>query len=61
MNILNYYPLPNLAGNIAGANNFSGNEATHSPANFYMVKIDHNFSDRDRITFRYMYVRGKAP
>ncbi len=60
VNILNYYPLPNLAGNLAGANNFSGNEATHSPANFYMVKIDHNFSDRDRITFRYMYVTGQS-
>jgi hypothetical protein len=60
VNILNYYPQPNLAGNIAGANNYSGNEVTGSPANFYMIKIDHSFTDRDRITFRYMYVDGTS-
>ena len=60
VNILNYYPLPNQPGNIAGANNFAGNEIAGSPANFYMVKIDHNFSERDRITFRYMFVSGQG-
>jgi hypothetical protein len=60
VNILNYYPLPNLAGNLAGANNYSGNPVVGSPANFYMAKIDHNFSVKDRLTFRYMYVSGTS-
>jgi hypothetical protein len=60
VNMLNYYPLPDQPGNIAGANNFAGNEVARSPANFYMVKIDHSFSERDRITFRYMFVSGQG-
>jgi hypothetical protein len=55
-----YYPLPNQFGNIAGANNFSGNPVTISPANFYMIKGDHNFSSNDRVTGRYMRVSGTS-
>jgi hypothetical protein len=60
VNMVKYYPLPNLAGNIAGANNYSGNSVTGSPADFYMGKIDHNFNDRDRISFRFMGVWGTS-
>ncbi len=60
VNMATYYPLPNQAGNIAGANNFSGNSVTGSPADFYMIKIDHNFRDSDRVTGRYMRVSGTS-
>ena len=60
VNIATYYPLPNQPGNIAGANNFSGNSVTGSPADFYMVKVDHSFRDADRISGRYMYVTGTS-
>jgi hypothetical protein len=56
-----YYPLPNQApGNAAGANNFSGNPLTVTPADFYMAKVDHNFSSNDRLTGRYMRVSGTS-
>jgi outer membrane receptor protein involved in Fe transport len=55
-----YYPVPNQPGNIAGANNFSGNSVTGTPADFYMIKLDHNFRDADRVAFRYMRVSGAS-
>jgi Carboxypeptidase regulatory-like domain len=61
LKILNYYPLPNQpASNLAGANNFSGNSVTGSPADFYMIKVDHNFRDNDKVTGRYMRVSGTS-
>lgn len=57
--VLAYYPLPNQApSNVAGANNFSGAPVNISPSDFYMIKVDHNFSSRDRLTGRYMRVSG---
>src|SRR5262249_19711565 len=54
-----YYPLPNqAASNVAGANNFAGNPVTGSPADFYMIKVDHNLSERNKIAGRYMRVSG---
>jgi hypothetical protein len=59
LKVLDYYPLPNQApSNVAGANNFSGNEVIGSPANFFLIKGDHNLSDKDKITGRYMRVSG---
>jgi hypothetical protein len=56
-----YYPLPNEApSNAAGANNFSGNPVTITPADFYMAKVDHNFRSNDRLTGRYMRVSGTS-
>ena len=61
LKIMNFYPLPNQpASNLAGANNFSGNYVAASPANFYMIKVDHNFSDKDKVTGRYMRVSGNG-
>lgn len=57
--ILDYYPTPNqTATNLAGANNFSGNEVVKSPADFYMIKVDHNLGDKDKFTGRYMRIGG---
>jgi Carboxypeptidase regulatory-like domain len=57
--IMSYYPLPNqTASNLAGANNFAGNEISGSPADFYMIKLDHTFSEKNRISGYYMRVSG---
>ena len=54
--MLNYYPLPNhTATNAAGANNFVTNTITWTNSSFYMGKIDHVFSEKDRLTGRYLF------
>ncbi len=54
--MLNYYPLPDRAPtNLAGANNFVANTITWTNSSFYMGKIDHVFSEKDRLTGRYLY------
>jgi hypothetical protein len=59
--VLNYYPLPNQApSNIAGGNNFSANETVRSPANFYLIKGDHNLSEKNKLTGRYMRIAGTS-
>jgi hypothetical protein len=59
LRILQFYPLPNRTpDNISGANNFRGNYAAASSADFYMIKVDHSFSDRDKVTGRYFYNGG---
>ncbi len=60
MAALDYYPLPNQApSNLAGANNFSGNQVSLQPSNFVMGKVDQNFSDKDRAMFRYIRQNGQ--
>jgi hypothetical protein len=57
--ILDYYPTPNQSpSNTAGGNNFSGNEVIKSPADFYMIKVDHNLGDKNKFTGRYMRIAG---
>ena len=57
--VLDYYPQPNqVPSNIAGANNYSANEVVGSPANFFLIKGDHSFTDKDKITGRYMRTSG---
>ena len=61
LNILNYYPLPNQApSNAAGANNFNGTSVTATPADFYMIKADHNFNSYNKLTGRFMRVTGTS-
>ncbi len=56
MKALVYFPIANRpADNIAGANNFRQNTITWTKSNFYLGKVDHVFSERDRITGRFMY------
>jgi len=60
MAVLGYYPLPNQApSNLAGANNFAGNEVSIQPSNFVMGKIDQNFGDKDHAMFRYIRQNGQ--
>jgi Carboxypeptidase regulatory-like domain len=56
LNLLDYYPLPNKApDNITGANNFSGNYQQILTRNNFTAKVDHNFTERDKINVRYLY------
>ncbi|HTV56500.1 MAG TPA: hypothetical protein VMI06_16510, partial [Terriglobia bacterium] len=53
--LMNYYPLPNQApSNVTGANNFSGNYVQGTTGNFYMAKLDHIFTEKDRISGWYI-------
>src|SRR5262249_51201335 len=48
--------LPNRApDNPTGANNFSANYQQILTRNNYTAKVDHNFTERDRFNFRYLY------
>ena len=59
LNVTKYYPAPNRAPiNLAGASNFSANGVTASPADYYMIKGDHSFSDRDKLSGYYMRDAG---
>jgi hypothetical protein len=56
LRILEFFPLPNQApSSVTGANNFRGNHQQILTRNNYTVKLDHNFTERDRFNFRYLY------
>jgi hypothetical protein len=55
-NISKYWPAPNAAGNpVTGLNNFSRPDGTRVEKNTFSTRLDHNFSDRQRIFWRYSY------
>ena len=59
INLMKYYPAPNRApDNASGVNNFRANYVNNPGADFYMIKLDHNLSSRDRLTGRYMWNGG---
>lgn len=59
LKLLAYYPLPNrVPDNISGGNNFRANGVSGLDGSYYMGKVDHNFSDKDRLLGRYIYNRG---
>ena len=47
--IASLYPAPNVAGARSRTNNFRANQPTTNPTNVTVTRIDHTFSDRDRI------------
>src|SRR5215471_17082259 len=54
LNFIKYYPAPNLPGNaFTHANNWFGQGSTPSNGNKVDVKIDHNFSEKQRLSARY--------
>jgi outer membrane receptor protein involved in Fe transport len=56
MKLMPFYPRPNRApDSLAGANNFRANLVNGLSRNNFTVKGDHNFSSKDRVTFRYLY------
>ncbi len=57
-NVVPYYPLPNSAGNAAGANNFSGNAVSFLTGDFVIGKVDDVLTSKDHLTGRYMFYRS---
>jgi hypothetical protein len=54
LNFIKYYPAPNLPGNqFTRNNNWFGQGSTPSDGNKIDVKIDQNFSDKQRLSARY--------
>jgi hypothetical protein len=53
--IAQYYPEPNVAGAGSRINNFRVNNPTGSDTNVVVTRIDHTFSSKDRIYFRYLH------
>jgi hypothetical protein len=51
--IIDLYPLPNVSGREYQPNNFFFAPSDRDTSNQYDIKVDHNFSDRDRTFFRY--------
>lgn len=53
-NLINLYPEPNTAGDpVTGLNNFTAKLIYPNPAYQLDIKIDHNFSDSNRMSGRY--------
>ncbi|MCL4402636.1 MAG: TonB-dependent receptor [Acidobacteria bacterium] len=51
--IIDLYPLPNIPGREYQPNNYFFAPSDKDTSNQYDIKIDHNFSDRDRTIYRY--------
>ena len=61
LKLMKFYPEPNRPpDSVAGGNNFRSNTVTALTHDFYTAKIDHNLSNRDRLTGRYMYNRDNS-
>jgi hypothetical protein len=54
--LLDYYPLPNRPpDNATGANNFRANYQQILTRDNYTAKVDHNFTEKDKLNVRYLY------
>ena len=55
-NLINAYPLPTSAGNpVTGAYNYTKSAPSTNPGNQGDLKIDHNFSEKSRLSARYSF------
>jgi hypothetical protein len=55
-NLMKFYPAANRPpDNLSGANNFRANYVNSLTRNNYIIKIDHNFSSKDKFSARYLY------
>lgn len=53
-NLINLFPAPNTAGDpVTGLNNFTQKLVSTNPGYQFDIKIDQNFSDKNRVTGRY--------
>jgi hypothetical protein len=59
-NLLAFYPLPTAVSAPAGTVNFVGNTASQTKDNTHFVRIDHTFSDSDRISGHYINYSGSV-
>lgn len=49
-----FYPTPNVPGAPSGKANFTANDAARTITNTYVARVDHDFSDKDRIFGRFL-------
>lgn len=49
-----FYPAPNVPGAPSGKANFIANAPTQTITDTYVARVDHNFSDKDRIFGRFL-------
>jgi hypothetical protein len=59
--VTSFYPLPNLAGNVAGANNYNTNVAARRTQYHGTVRVDHVLSSKDRLFGRYVGQFNETP
>jgi len=59
-NLVQFYPLPTVPTAAAGTTNFVGNVANLTKDNTNFVRIDHQFSDSDRLSGHYIYYAGNV-
>jgi hypothetical protein len=59
-NLVAFYPLPTVPGAPAGTTNFVGNVANSTKDNTHFVRIDHMFSDADRLSAHYINYTGNT-
>jgi hypothetical protein len=56
LQVLNYFPLPNQAGNpVTGAQNYFATGTAELDVDNYDVRVDHQLSDRQKAFMRYSY------
>jgi hypothetical protein len=56
-----YYPAPNIAGAAANVSNFRANDPTQGVYDVYVARIDHVFSEKDRIFGRFLAQTDHEP
>jgi hypothetical protein len=56
--LASFYPDPNVPGQPSGNANFRANARTTDPPNNYVTRIDHAFSERDRVYGRFLASHG---
>jgi hypothetical protein len=54
------YPAPNVPGAPSGKANFIANDPTTTRTNTYVARVDHNFSEKDRIFGRFLADPGRV-
>jgi hypothetical protein len=59
--LINAYPLPTSAGApVTGVNNYTNSTPSTNPANQGDIKIDHNFSEKSRLSARYSFAWSRS-
>lgn len=56
--IIKYYPV--ATNKTTAANNFSGNTVAASESQFYIARVDHQLSRKDRFALRYIFTKGDS-
>jgi hypothetical protein len=59
--LVKFYPAPNIAGAAPNVSNFRANDPTQGVYDVYVARIDHVFSDKDRIFGRFLAQTDHEP